>query len=127
MYFNVRYQGFLHIGIPKDIAHSLSLIPFLPALLDIMVLGKKRHNPLAIAHTYFALRSKIGLDWLAIQAAQIHADRLQGRKSGLAGALHIDLQVALISGQRADRQPALHPQVFQPLLHWRRQLRQPCT
>lgn len=72
--FNVRYQGFLHIGIPKDIAHSLSLIPFLPALLDIMVLGKKRHNPLAIAHTYFALRSKIGLDWLAIQAAQIHAD-----------------------------------------------------
>jgi glutamate dehydrogenase len=28
----------------------------------------------AIAQTYFSLRSKIGLDWLTIQTEQIHAD-----------------------------------------------------
>jgi glutamate dehydrogenase len=72
--FNLRRQGFIHLGISEDIAQSLSLIPFLPALLDIMVLGKKHHNLKAIAQTYFALRSKIGLDWLAVQATQIHVD-----------------------------------------------------
>jgi len=72
--FNLRYQGFIHIGMPMDIAQNLSMIPFFPALLDIMILGKKRQNPTTIAQTYFDLRSKIGLDWLTIQAAQIHAD-----------------------------------------------------
>ncbi len=72
--FNLRNQSFIHIGIPADIARNLSMIPFFPALLDIMILGKKYHNPAAIAQTYFTLRSKIGLDWLTMQAAQIHAE-----------------------------------------------------
>ena len=50
------------------------MIPFFPTLLDIMLLSKKKHNPITIAETYFALRSKTGLDWLTIQAEQIRAD-----------------------------------------------------
>lgn len=72
--FDMRNHGFKHIGISPDIAQNLSLIPFLPALMDIMLLGKMHHNPTAIAQTYFMLRSKIGLDWLTVQASQIHAD-----------------------------------------------------
>jgi NAD-specific glutamate dehydrogenase len=62
------------MGIALEIAHNLAMIPFLPALLDIMYLGRKYRNSAAIAQTYFSLRSKIGLDWLTIQAAQLHAD-----------------------------------------------------
>jgi len=72
--FDMRNNGFMHLGIPPDIAQSLAMIPFLPALMDIMLLGKKHHNPTAIAQTYFTLRSKIGLDWLTMQASQLHLD-----------------------------------------------------
>lgn len=72
--FKLRYQAFTQMGISDDLAHILSMIPFLPALLDIMYLGKKHHNSASIAQTYFALQSKIGLDWLSTQAAQLHAD-----------------------------------------------------
>jgi len=72
--FDMRNQGFTHLGIPPDIAQNLSMIPFFPALMDIMLLGKKHHNPAAIAQTYFTLRSKIGLDWLTMQASQLHLD-----------------------------------------------------
>ena len=72
--FDVRNNGFIHLKIPPDTARSLAIIPFLPALMDIMLLGKKHHNPTAIAQTYFALRSKIGLDWLTMQASQLHLD-----------------------------------------------------
>lgn len=72
--FHLRNQAFTQMGISADLAHSLALIPFLPALLDIMYLGKKHHNSDDVAQTYFSLRSKMGLDWLTMQAAQIHAD-----------------------------------------------------
>ncbi|MBM3468393.1 MAG: NAD-glutamate dehydrogenase [Alphaproteobacteria bacterium] len=72
--YDMRKQGFLHMGVSLDIAQNLSLIPFLPAILDIMFLGKKYHNLPAVTHTYFSLRSKIGLDWLDFQAAQFHGD-----------------------------------------------------
>jgi glutamate dehydrogenase len=69
-----RNQGFIQLGISPDVSHNLSLIPFFPALLDIMHLGKKHHTSNGIARTYFELRSKLGLDWLMLQASQIHAD-----------------------------------------------------
>jgi glutamate dehydrogenase len=72
--FDGRNNGFIHFGISPDVAQSLAMIPFLPALMDIMLLGKKHHNPTAIAQTYFTLRSKIGLDWLTMQASQLHLD-----------------------------------------------------
>lgn len=72
--FELRNSGFVHHGIPSNIAQNLAMIPFLPTLMDIMLLGKKHHNPTAIAQTYFTLRSKIGLDWLTIQASQLHLD-----------------------------------------------------
>jgi len=39
-----------------------------------MFLGKKHHNSVDIAQAYFALRSKIGIDWLMMQAEQLHID-----------------------------------------------------
>jgi glutamate dehydrogenase len=72
--FNARNQGFLQVGIPPATAINFSMIPFLPALVDIMYLSKKQHNALVVANTYFSLRSKIGLDWLSLQAAQIHTE-----------------------------------------------------
>jgi glutamate dehydrogenase len=72
--FQLRNQAFIQMGISSEISHNLGLIPFLPALLDIMYLGKKHHNSNGVAQTYFSLRSKMGLDWLTMQAAQIHAD-----------------------------------------------------
>ncbi|MBM3632999.1 MAG: NAD-glutamate dehydrogenase [Alphaproteobacteria bacterium] len=72
--FNLRNQGFLHIGIPANTAHTFAMIPFFPGLLDIMFLGKKYPKIENIAQTYFGLRSKIGIDWLMLQAEQFHAD-----------------------------------------------------
>jgi glutamate dehydrogenase len=72
--YSLKNQAFSQMGVPAEIAHNLAMIPFLPAVLDIMYLGKKYHNAVAIAQTYFSLRSKIGLDWLTIQTEQIHAD-----------------------------------------------------
>jgi glutamate dehydrogenase len=72
--FQLRNHAFIQMGISSAISHSLALIPLLPALLDIMYLGKKHHNSAGVAQTYFSLRSKMGLDWLTMQAAQIHAD-----------------------------------------------------
>lgn len=78
---NVRYHNFIHNGIPPELAQQLSLIPLFPALMDIMLLGKKHHNHIAIAQAYFSLGSKIGLDWLIVQASRVHVDEEWQRRA----------------------------------------------
>lgn len=69
-----RKQNFLHIGVLPSIAHDLSVIPFFPAILNIMFLCRNHRNRSVIAQAYFTLRSKIGLDWLMMHVMQIQGE-----------------------------------------------------